>query len=58
MSSVSAPSDKFDEFEEDKEEGPHLPFFLLHKNKSDILQKEKLALSQIIYKMKPQPKND
>jgi hypothetical protein len=36
MSSVSAPSEAFDEFNEELEEGPNLPFFNAHKIKEDI----------------------
>ena len=48
MSSVSAPSEAFDEFKEETEEGPQIPYLNNHKNKSDILRRvEEAAIADI-----------
>jgi hypothetical protein len=49
MSSMSASSRCFEEFEEEADEGPHLPYYNNHKNKTDILRwtLDDLNLSEI-----------
>jgi hypothetical protein len=58
MSSVSAPSEAFEEFQEEQEEdGPHMPFFNVHKNKGDITRSMgKLEMAKIIQNLKPKDK--
>jgi hypothetical protein len=61
MSSMSAKSADFDEFEEGREEDHQFPFIYEHKRKEDILNKEvivDMSRSQLNEKIKPALKKD